>query len=103
MSSHRREHLADHRDRRGTDQHHEDAGKDEDHQGKDQFHCGLGSLFLGQLTAAGTHRVALHAQRLGHARTKLIGLDQDRRQAAQVFVAGARAQLVEHFARERPI
>ena len=66
------------------------AGKDEDHQREDQLDRGLGRLFFGQLPAAGAHRIALHAQRLGDARAELVGLNQNRRQAAQIVDAGAR-------------
>ena len=42
------EHLSNHRDGRGPDENHEDAGEDEDHQRENQLHRGFGRLFLRQ-------------------------------------------------------
>ena len=49
------------------------------------------------------HRVALHAQGLGDAGAELVGLNQDRGQAAEIVDAGAAPQLVQHVGRGRPI
>ena len=52
LSGHHREHFADHGDGSRSDQHHENAWKDENHEWKDQLDRRLGGLFLGQLTPA---------------------------------------------------
>ena len=96
-AAHFREHFANHGDGRGTDEHDEDAGENEDHQREDQLHGGFGGLFFGHLTPPGAQRVALRSQRLRHAGAEFVGLDEHGRQRAEIGNAGARAEFVQHF------
>ena len=100
---HRREHFSNHGDGGGADQNHEDARENEEHQREDQFHRGLCRLFLGDLPTPSTHRIALHAQCLGDAGTKLVGLNQNRRQRTQIIDAGSTAEVLQHLRATAPI
>ncbi len=56
---HRRKQLTDHRDRGGAYQDGKDAGKDEQHQGKQQLDSRLRGFLFGDLPSAGAHGITL--------------------------------------------
>ena len=51
------QHLADHHDRCGADEDHEDSGKNEQHERENNLHAGLLSLFFGHLPPLDSHAI----------------------------------------------
>lgn len=73
-----RKHFVDHSDCSGSNENNEYAGKDEQNEGENEFDSGFGGFFLGNLPTAGPHGIALNAEGLADARSKAVGLDDDR-------------------------
>jgi hypothetical protein len=72
--------------------------EDADHQREHHLGARLGRRFFGALAALGAQRLGVDAQRLRHARSELVGLDQHRDERRDVVDSGPPGEVVQRLA-----
>src|SRR5688572_12505220 len=83
-------------DRRSEDDD-EDRREDEEHEREEQLDRQLAGELLGALGSLRTHRVRVNAQRLAHARSEAVGLDEQRDEALHLGDVAAPAEVGERL------